>query len=336
MRYAIPLLGDRVAPRCTFADSILLVTVGRDRILERSTVPLDGNTWADLARVLSDQRVDTMVCGGIGTSTRESIRSRDVDVIENVAGRSDEIVEALERGRLRAGYGLSRRRDLQEPAPQNGDRNRRVERRRRRTTGAARPGTGDGPINCLTCEDRVCLRGERCPFLGPLRARNLSPADEEILRSAMDVACEEERALCRLAELVYFSLGMEYKRIGIAFCIDLLEPATVLAKVLQRFFDVFPVGCKIGGIPLEEPGGLVGGLGDVGVPRITACDPSGQAAVLNSLETDLNVIVGLCVGVDCVFTGESHAPVTTIFVKDKSLANNPVGAVYSHYYLKDI
>jgi uncharacterized metal-binding protein len=40
--------------------------------------------------------------------------------------------------------------------------------------------------------------------------------------------------------------------------------------------------------------------------------------------------------VDCLFAGESRAPVTTIFVKDKSLANNPIGAVYSHYYLKDI
>ena len=63
---------------------------------------------------------------------------------------------------------------------------------------------------------------------------------------------------------------------------------------------------------------------------------AGQAALLNALGTDLNVIVGLCVGVDCVFARHSDAPVTTIFVKDKSLANNPIGAVYSHYYLKDI
>ena len=34
--------------------------------------------------------------------------------------------------------------------------------------------------------------------------------------------------------------------------------------------------------------------------------------------------------------GKAEAPVTTIFVKDKSLANNPIGAVYSHYYLTDI
>ena len=68
----------------------------------------------------------------------------------------------------------------------------------------------------------------------------------------------------------------------------------------------------------------------------SGCDPCSIAAVLNASHTDLNVLVGLCVGADCLFNRESKAMVTTLFVKDKSLANNPIGAVYSHYYLKDI
>jgi uncharacterized metal-binding protein len=60
------------------------------------------------------------------------------------------------------------------------------------------------------------------------------------------------------------------------------------------------------------------------------------ADYLNAKKTDLNVLVGFCVGADCVFNRESEAPVTTLFVKDKSLANNPIGAVYSRYYLTDI
>ena len=66
-----------------------------------------------------------------------------------------------------------------------------------------------------------------------------------------------------------------------------------------------------------------------------ACNPAGQAAVLNQIETDINVLVGLCMGADCILTRRSDAPVTTLFVKDKSLANNPIGAVYSDYYLKE-
>ena len=57
--------------------------------------------------------------------------------------------------------------------------------------------------------------------------------------------------------------------------------------------------------------------------------------MLNRIGTDVNVIVGLCMGADCIFSRFSDAPVTTLFVKDKSLANNPIGAVYSDYYLKE-
>ena len=86
MRIGIPLLADRVAPRCTFADSVLVVMVKGRRIRGESEVPLNGNTWADLVGALSDQGVDTLICGGIAPTTRESIRSRDMKVIENVAG----------------------------------------------------------------------------------------------------------------------------------------------------------------------------------------------------------------------------------------------------------
>jgi uncharacterized metal-binding protein len=66
-----------------------------------------------------------------------------------------------------------------------------------------------------------------------------------------------------------------------------------------------------------------------------ACDPITQAAVLADAGCELNVVVGLCLGADCVFTGASRVPVTTLFVKDRSLANNPIGALYSEYYLQE-
>ena len=37
-----------------------------------------------------------------------------------------------------------------------------------------------------------------------------------------------------------------------------------------------------------------------------------QAKLLNKAHTDINIIVGLCVGDDIIFTSESHAPVTTL------------------------
>jgi uncharacterized metal-binding protein len=144
---------------------------------------------------------------------------------------------------------------------------------------------------------------------------------------AADVSSEKERKLCRVAELVHFALGMGFRRLGIAFCVEMFREAEILGGVLQRFFEVVPVCCRIGTSLGETPEPGTGCL---------ACNVVGQAEILNQHYTDLNVMVGLCVGCDIIFSGRSLAPATTLFVKDKSLANNPVGALYSRYYLEEL
>ena len=51
--------------------------------------------------------------------------------------------------------------------------------------------------------------------------------------------------------------------------------------------------------------------------------------------TDLNVLVGLCVGHDALFIKYSEAPVTTLVAKDRVLGHNPVAALYeTHSYYR--
>jgi uncharacterized metal-binding protein len=60
-----------------------------------------------------------------------------------------------------------------------------------------------------------------------------------------------------------------------------------------------------------------------------------QAKILNKQKTDLNVIVGLCVGHDSLFIKYSQAPVTTLITKDRILGHNPAAALYtSGFYYK--
>jgi len=154
-----------------------------------------------------------------------------------------------------------------------------------------------------------------------------------VLEVARDLSCEHDRRLCRVAELIYFCLGMSYSRLGVAYCVDLTEPAGILIGLLRRFFEVHSVCCKVGGTEVDDT--LVEGK-KAGEDAAISCNPLGQAAILNELKTDLNIIVGLCMGVDSLFTQASQAPVTTLFVKDKSLVNNPIGAIYSDYYLNEL
>ena len=80
----------------------------------------------------------------------------------------------------------------------------------------------------------------------------------------------------------------------------------------------------------------------VGIPEecngigLNMCNPILQAKMLNHAKTDLNVVVGLCVGHDSLFYKYSEALTTTAVTKDRVLGHNPAAALYTadSYYKK--
>ena len=64
------------------------------------------------------------------------------------------------------------------------------------------------------------------------------------------------------------------------------------------------------------------------------CNLIGQAFLLNRENTDLNLICGLCMGHDVLFTLHSEAPVSTFIVKDRVLGHNPAASLYCRYLQK--
>lgn len=319
MKFGIPVLGQRVAPRCTIAENLLIVTWCGGRIVKQVTVSLEGSTWEEVLPVLVDHRIDTLVCGGIDRTSRGSVEALGLTVIENVASTSGEVIEAIRLGTLRPEFGFGgEHREVAASAPPL------------TLDAAGRPGPDQ--VDCLACEDRVCLRGAPCHADLSVAAVE-DPAESVALEATRDIALEQERTLCRLSELIYFCLEMNYRRIGVAYCQALAGPTRILVSLLRRFFSVHPVWCKIGGRPAPEAGSLDGRPIS---PDLVACNPRGQAAALALLKTDINVAVGLCMGADCLFAHASRVPVTTFIVKDRSLANNPIGALYSDHYLREV
>ena len=57
------------------------------------------------------------------------------------------------------------------------------------------------------------------------------------------------------------------------------------------------------------------------------CNPIQQARYLNEMGTELNIVIGLCIGHDSLFYRYSQAPVTTLVAKDWALAHNPIVAL---------
>ncbi len=132
----------------------------------------------------------------------------------------------------------------------------------------------------------------------------------------------------RLEEIIEFSLRVGFARLGIAFCIGLAAEAAFVAAVLQKKFKVDSVCCKMAGLNKDEFG-----MAKIKPDKFeVACNPIGQAEMLNRAKTDLNIQMGLCLGHDLLFQKYSEAPVTVLVVKDRVLANNPMGVVYGSFW----
>ena len=199
---------------------------------------------------------------------------------------------------------------------------------------------------CAECKIFVCRSGhlEAAPENCPMRDGNVTNtreflAEPTLRRMARESALVEADGYLRwtrVEETMEFARRMGYRRLGLAFCVGLREEANVLSRILTaNGFEVASVACKNGSIPKEEL--------DIDDSRKVrpgsyepVCNPIGQAMVLNRDETDFNIVFGLCVGHDTLFIKHSEAPVTCLVAKDRVMAHNPIGAIYTSrgYYKK--
>jgi uncharacterized metal-binding protein len=133
----------------------------------------------------------------------------------------------------------------------------------------------------------------------------------------------------RLQEISEFAQRMNFRRLGLAFCTGLQEEARLAGEIFRaQGFEVVSVICKLGAIPKETIGVRDEEKIFRGSPE-SMCNPIGQALVLNEAGTDLNVVLGLCVGHDALFFKFSEAFTTVLGVKDRLLGHNPLAILYT-------
>jgi uncharacterized metal-binding protein len=140
----------------------------------------------------------------------------------------------------------------------------------------------------------------------------------------------------RIQETIEFANKMGYKRLGLAFCAGLKDEAKIVSDILkEQGFEVASVKCKAGGTPKEfldikeeqkvQPGKFE-----------TMCSPITQAKLLNAVNTEFNILFGLCVGHDSLMMRYSEPLCTVLVVKDRVTGHNPLAAIqlYRSYYRK--
>ncbi len=221
--------------------------------------------------------------------------------------------------------------------------------------------SGENTPKCASCPvspaKRVCRQvegkaPENCPTMSheELKQRALqalkSPQVFEFARQAslQEAAGYADRdkgyaglhpAKPRIQETVEFAGRMGYRRLGLVFCAGLVKEAGVVQEILElNGFEVVSAVCKVGRVPKSELGLEQSEHIDVFAREEAMCNPILQAFLLNHYQTELNILMGLCVGHDSLFLHHSQALCTVLAVKDRLLGHAPLAAVYTYdsYY----
>lgn len=202
---------------------------------------------------------------------------------------------------------------------------------------------------CALCNNKPCRIADaenypkNCPTKEVEEIDNIKALylEDENYKISFNSALVENEGYCkmtRIEETISFAKKCGYQNLGIAFCSGLSNEALVLYKILKHNgFEVNSVMCKNSSIPkefmnIEENQKVRPNTYEA------MCNPIGQAKFLNKMSTDLNIVLGLCVGHDSLFFKYSDAPATVIGVKDRVLCHNPISALYlsEGYYKKKL
>ncbi len=189
------------------------------------------------------------------------------------------------------------------------------------------PGSKPYPAFCAMSQEAEALEQARRIY-----------EDDEIRRLALASAQTEADGYpdhSRIEDVMGFARRIGATHLGIATCVGLLQESRMLAEILEaNGFRVSSVCCKVGSIPKEEVG--VADEEKIHPGNYEAlCNPIAQALLLNAIGTQLNIVVGLCVGHDSLFFKHSDAPATVLIAKDRRTGHNPAAALYtSHSYYR--
>jgi uncharacterized metal-binding protein len=203
---------------------------------------------------------------------------------------------------------------------------------------------GKGPENCPS----ITMRGTLRRAVSETTGEDTLPFAREASRQESVGYEDREKGYgalkpCkpRIQEIIEFARRMDYRRIGLAFCVGIRAEAKTVHELFESTgFEVVSVACKAGRVPKSELGLDRGEQVDTTCEFETMCNPVFQAEAANDSGVELNVLLGLCVGHDSLFIKHAAAPVTVLAVKDRVLGHNPLSAVYQidayYRYLKNI
>ena len=109
MKVAIPRMGETVAPCFEYSATIAVYSVEEGRVIDQIDFPIRSREPFDRIRLLRDQDVDTIICGGVQDVFEDLLRASGIHLISWVSGDVDALLGKFLQGRLEPGGPAGRR-----------------------------------------------------------------------------------------------------------------------------------------------------------------------------------------------------------------------------------
>ncbi len=103
MKVAVTRVGDSIAPRFEHSATITIYTIRNRAIVDQVDYTLQSKEAFDRIRLLRDQGVESVICGGVQTAVENILEANGIKSISWVSGSVDELLDLFVRGKLVSG-----------------------------------------------------------------------------------------------------------------------------------------------------------------------------------------------------------------------------------------
>lgn len=105
MKVAIPINGERIAPRLPLAKEVIIVELRGKREMGRDKVNISLLHALEIPDFLASQGVTQVIAGGVDGHLLEMLRMHNIEVTWGIIGDVDDVLDLYLSNRLRLGMG---------------------------------------------------------------------------------------------------------------------------------------------------------------------------------------------------------------------------------------
>lgn len=109
MKIAMPIFQERISPRFDFSPEMWIIEVEGAEVVRKETFSTLSFDPHQRMEQLTSKGVEKLICGGIDRFSARELGGRGIEVIQDVIGEAEAVLDQFVKGTLRPGCRCERR-----------------------------------------------------------------------------------------------------------------------------------------------------------------------------------------------------------------------------------